>query len=62
MIKSRQLEGIAIRKAAGGYAGKGIKREITEAQIADTKARVAAGEKKTAIAAELGISRESICK
>jgi DNA invertase Pin-like site-specific DNA recombinase len=62
MIKSRQLEGIAIKKAAGGYAGKGRKREITEAQIAAMKARVAAGEKKTAIAADLGISRESIYK
>ncbi len=32
MIKSRQMEGIAIRKAAGGYAGVGRKREITDEQ------------------------------
>lgn len=62
LIRSRQAEGIAIRKAAGLYAGKGRKREITEAQVAEIKARVASGEKKTKIAAELGISRESVYK
>lgn len=62
MIKSRQLEGIAIKKAAGGYKGKGRKREITDEQIAIIKSRVAAGEKKTKIAADMKISRESIYK
>lgn len=62
LIKARQLEGIAIKKASGGYAGKGRKRTITDAQITDIKVRVAAGEKKTKIAADLGISRESIYK
>lgn len=62
LIKSRQAEGIAIKKAAGGYKGKGRKREITEEQISEMKSRVAAGEKKTKIAAALGISRESVYK
>lgn len=62
LIKSRQAEGIAIRKAAGLYAGKGRKQEITVEQIAEMKTRVAAGEKKTRIAADMKISRESIYK
>jgi DNA invertase Pin-like site-specific DNA recombinase len=62
LIKSRQAEGIAIRKAAGLYAGKGRRREITKAQVTEMKARIAAGEKKTKIAADLGISRESVYK
>lgn len=62
LIKSRQMEGIALKKAAGGYKGKGRKREITDDMVATMKARIAAGEKKTKIAAALGISRESIYK
>ena len=62
LIKSRQMEGIAIKKAAGGYAGKGRKRTITDDQRAIIKSRVAAGEKKTKIAADMKISRESIYK
>jgi DNA invertase Pin-like site-specific DNA recombinase len=62
LIKSRQAEGIAIRKAAGLYAGKGRKRRISDAQVAEIKTRVAVGEKKTHIAASLGISRESVYK
>ncbi|MBC7961414.1 MAG: recombinase family protein [Steroidobacteraceae bacterium] len=62
LIKSRQAEGIAIKKAAGGYAGKGRKKSITDEKIAEIKRRVEAGEKKTKIASDLGISRESIYK
>jgi len=62
LIKSRQMEGIAIKKAAGGYAGVGRKREITDEQIAIIKSRVAAGDKKTKIASDMKISRESIYK
>ena len=62
LIKSRQMEGIAIKKASGGYAGKGRPASITADQIATIKRRVAGGEKKTAIAADMGISRESIYK
>lgn len=62
LIKSRQAEGIAIKKAAGGYAGKGRKRSITDEQISEVKRRVEAGDKKSVIAKDLGISRESIYK
>jgi len=62
LIKSRQMEGIAIKKAAGGYAGKGRPRAITEDQVETIRRRVAAGEKKTKIAADMKISRESIYK
>ena len=62
IIKARQLEGIAIKKAAGGYKGKGRKREITDDMIAEIKTRSEAGEKKTKIASDLSISRESIYK
>jgi DNA invertase Pin-like site-specific DNA recombinase len=62
MIRARQLEGIAIKKAAGGYKGKGRKRVITDEKVAEIRARVAAGEKKTKIAMDLGISRESVYK
>lgn len=62
LIKSRQLEGIAIRKAAGLYKGVGRKRSITDDQIAEIKTRVAEGEKKTKIAKDMKISRESIYK
>lgn len=62
LIRARQLEGIAIKKAAGGYAGKGRKRQITDKQIAEIKQRVGAGDKKTTIARDMGISRESVYK
>jgi len=62
LIKGRQMEGIAIKKAAGGYAGKGRPKAITADQIASIKSRVSAGEKKTKIATDMGISRESIYK
>lgn len=62
LIKSRQMEGIAIKKAAGGYKGIGRRREITDEQIAVIKLRVEAGEKKSKIAADMKISRESIYK
>jgi len=62
MIRSRQMEGIAIKKAAGGYKGKGRKRVITEDKVTEMKMRVAAGEKKSKIAADMKISRESIYK
>lgn len=58
LIRERQLEGIALAKQRGAY--KGRKPALTAAQIAELKARVAAGEKKAGIARELGISRETL--
>lgn len=62
LIKSRQREGIELKKAADGYKGKGRKKTITDDKVAVIKERVAAGEMKTKIAADMGISRESIYK
>lgn len=58
LIKERQREGIALAKLKGAF--KGRKRVITDEQIATIKARVAAGDKKKHIAADLGISRETV--
>ena len=55
LIKERQREGIAIAKKAGAY--KGRKRSLTLAKADELRRRVALGEKRTAIARELGISR-----
>ena len=62
LIKSRQMEGIAIRKAAGLYKGVGRKRSITDEQVEEIRKRVSAGEMKTKIAKDMKISRESIYK
>ena len=62
LSKSRQREGISLAKAAGVYEGKGRKKTITAEMVADIKTRVAAGEGKTKIATDMGISRESIYK
>jgi DNA invertase Pin-like site-specific DNA recombinase len=58
LIRERQLEGIAIARAAGAY--KGRKREMTEERIAEIKQRVASGDKKAVIARDMGISRETL--
>ncbi|SAL49897.1 resolvase TnpR [Caballeronia terrestris] len=58
MIRERQREGIAIAKANGVY--KGGKAKLTAAQVKSLKARVEAGETKTVIAREFGISRETL--
>ena len=55
LIKERQREGIAIAKKAGAY--KGRKRSLTLAKADELRRRIAMGEKRTAIARELGISR-----
>jgi len=58
LILERQREGIAIAKQKGVF--KGRKRTVTDEQIATIKERVAAGDKKKHIAADLGISRETL--
>ena len=59
LIKERQLEGIAIAKAAGKYSGR---RKITDALIAEAKQRTESGEPLSRVAKELGVSRESLYK
>lgn len=56
-IRERQMEGIALAKAAGKYA-KGPK--LTAEQIAEARQRVADGVPKAAVARGLGISRQTL--
>ena len=63
LIKSRQMEGIQIAKAAGAYAGRGGRPKTINSFMVETiKMRVEAGEKKTHIGRDMGISREAIYK
>jgi DNA invertase Pin-like site-specific DNA recombinase len=58
MIRERQLEGIAKAKQAGKYTGR--KSTMTETQIQAIRERVAAGENKSALAREFGVTRQTI--
>src|SRR5271155_1960831 len=58
LIRERQREGIALAKKAGVY--KGRKPSLTPERVTELRARVAAGEKKAALAREFGISRETL--
>jgi DNA invertase Pin-like site-specific DNA recombinase len=59
LIRERQREGIAVAKAKGDvYLGR--KPALNAEQVADLKAKAASGAKKTALAKEFGISRETL--
>jgi len=58
LIRERQREGIALAKQRGVYRGR--KKSLSPEQAAALKQRVAAGEKKAALAREFGISRETL--
>ena len=58
MILERQREGIAIAKAAGKY--KGRKPSLTPSQVDELRQRLAAGESVTALAAQYGVSRQTV--
>lgn len=58
LIKERQMEGIAIAKAKGAF--KGRKRSITNEMITEINKRIFNGEKKTHVARDMGISRETL--
>lgn len=58
LIRERQLEGIRLAKQRGAYRGR--KRALTTEQIAELCQRVRNGERKLALAAEYGISRETV--
>jgi DNA invertase Pin-like site-specific DNA recombinase len=60
LIKERQREGIALAKQRGAYRGR--VNALNETQIAQLKQRAAAGEKKTILAQEFGVSRETVYK
>ncbi|MFI1241431.1 recombinase family protein [Nocardia salmonicida] len=58
LILERQREGIAAAKARGAY--KGRKPALGAEQIAQLRARAAAGEAKSKLANDFGISRETV--
>lgn len=58
IILERQKEGISIAKSEGRY--KGRKPSLTEDRVIELKRRAGAGEKKTALAREFGVSRETV--
>lgn len=58
LIRERQREGIALAKRRGAYRGR--KRSLSPEQVQQLRQRVATGEKKAAIARDLGISRETL--
>lgn len=57
-IRERQREGIAIAKAKGKY--KGRKRVLSQEQMEDIARRIAVREPVVCIAAEYGVSRQTI--
>lgn len=58
LIRERQIEGIAIAKEKGKYLGR--KPALSPDRAKELVLRAAAGEKKTALAREFGISRETV--
>ncbi len=58
LILERQREGIAAAKHRGVYTGR--KPALTAEQARQLRERVAAGERKAVLAAEFGISRETV--
>ena len=58
LILERQREGIAAAKQRGVYTGR--KPALTTEQAQQLRDRAAAGEKKSALAKEFGISRETV--
>lgn len=58
LLKERQREGIELAKRKGVY--KGRKKSLSEADVTDLKKRISLGEKKTEIAKDMSISRETL--
>jgi DNA invertase Pin-like site-specific DNA recombinase len=58
MIRERQREGIALAKKAGVY--KGRKPSLTKEQVTEIRRRARAGERKTGLALEYGVSRQTL--
>lgn len=58
LIRERQREGIVLAKQRGAYRGR--KKALSPEVATSLKERVAAGEQKSKLARELGISRETL--
>ena len=57
-INERQREGIAQARLRGAYRGR--KRSVTTQQVAELRRRALAGESRTLLAKDFGISRETV--
>lgn len=58
LIRERQREGITLAKQRGAYRGR--KKALSPEQVAELRQRAAAGEQKTKLARDFGISRETL--
>ena len=58
LLRERQREGISLAKQRGAYRGR--KKSLSSDQIAEMKRRIAAGEQKSRVARDLGVSRETV--
>lgn len=58
LIKERQMEGIALAQKRGVY--KGRKKSLSVEQVAEIKTRIEQGDKKSHIAKNFNISRETL--
>jgi len=58
LIRERQREGIALAKQRGAYRGR--KKSLFPEQVLQLRQRANAGEKKTKLARDYGISRETV--
>jgi DNA invertase Pin-like site-specific DNA recombinase len=58
IIRERQREGIALAKKKGVY--KGRKPSLTAEQVKEIRARLGAGERKTGLAHEFKVSRQTL--
>ena len=58
LIRERQREGISLAKQRGAYRGR--KKALSPEQVAELRQRAAAGEQKTKLARDFGISRETL--
>jgi DNA invertase Pin-like site-specific DNA recombinase len=56
--RERQREGIALAKKAGVY--KARRPSLTTEQVKEIRRRVVAGEQKSGLAAEYGVSRQTL--
>ena len=58
LIRERQREGIALAKQRGAYRGR--KKALSPERAAELRQRADAGEQKTKLAREFGVSRETL--
>ncbi|WP_211880011.1 recombinase family protein [Pseudarthrobacter albicanus] len=58
LIGERQREGITLAKARGAYRGR--RKALSPEKAAELRTRAGAGEQKTGLAREFGISRETL--